>query len=58
MLCSYRYYVRPERFGPRPKRPLTIRREEAGRPPPATEPQPSLAPDEAPHVGIVYQYAW
>jgi hypothetical protein len=58
MLCSYRYYVRPERFGPRPKRPLTIKREEAGTTPPALVPQAPIAPDAAPHVGLVQQYAW
>jgi hypothetical protein len=59
MLCSYRYYVRPERLASRPKRPLTIKREEAGSPPPAPESQSSpVVSDAAPHVGIVQQYAW
>jgi hypothetical protein len=58
MLCSYRYYVRPNRAGSRPNRALTIKHEEAASPPPPPESQDPIVVDAPPHVAIVRQYAW
>ena len=58
MLCSYRYYVRPQRTGAPPSRPLTVRREQAPSPPPAEQPPSAVILDTPPHVAIVRQYAW
>lgn len=58
MLCSYRYYVRPQRVGGPPSRPLTVKREEAVSPPPAPASPGPVIVDVPPHVAIVRQYAW
>lgn len=58
MLCSYRYYVRPQRIGTPQSRPLTGNREEAASPPPAQQSPAPVIVDTPPHVAIVRQYAW
>lgn len=59
MLCSYRYYVRPQRIATPPSRPLLTVRGEAPSPqPPQSQSQPPAVIDTPPHVAIVRQYAW
>lgn len=58
MLCSYRYYVRPQRVGAPPSRPHAVNRDEAVSPPPAQQSPAPVIVDTPPHVAIVRQYAW
>jgi hypothetical protein len=58
MLCSYRYYVRPQRIGTPPSHPRTVQPDAAVAPQPAPEPVLPAVIDTPPHVAIVRQYAW
>ncbi len=59
MLCSYRFYVRPQRIATPPSRAvITVRREQAPSPPPAEQAPCAVIVDTPPHVAIVRQYAW
>ena len=58
MLCSYRYYVRPQRIGTPPSRPSTGKGAAPSPPQSAEPPQSPAVIDTPPHVAIVRQYAW